>query len=163
MKLYGITGWKDQGKTTLVAGLVRHFTDAGMTVSTIKHAHHAFDVDQEGRDSYKHREAGASEVLLSSRKRFALMHEMRGEDEWEVDDLLAKMTPVDLVLIEGYKNNDHPKIEVFREAKGREPLALTMPSVRAIAGDACGFAVTQPVLPIDDIPAVADFILKDLG
>ncbi|MHA3914166.1 molybdopterin-guanine dinucleotide biosynthesis protein B [Halovulum sp. GXIMD14793] len=163
MKVYGITGWKDQGKTTLVAGLVAHFTGQGLTVSTIKHAHHAFDVDQEGRDSHKHRVAGASEVMLASRNRFALMHELRDEDEWELEQLLPKMTPVDLVLVEGYKNNAHPKIEVFREAKGREPLALSMPSIRAVAGNPEGFAVTQPVLPLDDIPAIAAFILKDLG
>ncbi len=163
MKLYGITGWKDQGKTTLVEGLVTDFTARGMSVSTIKHAHHAFDVDQEGRDSYRHRAAGAAEVLLASRNRFALMHELRDEEEWEIDQLLAKITPVDLVLVEGYKNNDHPKIEVFREAKSREPLALSMPSIRAVAGNPAGFAVTQPVLPLDDIAAIADFILKDLG
>ena len=161
MKIYGITGWKDQGKTTLVERLVAHFTDAGLSVSTIKHAHHAFDVDQEGRDSYRHRAAGASEVILASRKRFAVMHELRGEAEWELEGLLTKLSPVDLVLVEGYKNNTHRKLEVFREANGREPLALTNPSVRGIIGDASAFDLSLPAFDIDDIPAIAAFIQKD--
>lgn len=162
MKLYGVTGWKDQGKTTLVERLVTHFTQAGLSVSTIKHAHHAFDVDQDGRDSHRHRVAGASEVILASRKRFAVMHELRGEAEWELDQLLGKLSPVDMVLVEGYKNAPHPKLEVFREAKGREPLALTNASIRAVVGDVAAFPVEQPVFDIDDIAGIAAFIEKDL-
>lgn len=163
MKLYGVTGWKDQGKTTLVERLVTHFTAKGLSVSTIKHAHHAFDVDQEGRDSFRHRVAGATEVLLASRKRFALMHELRGEAEWELDQLLEKLSPVDLVLVEGYKDSPHPKLEVFREAKGREPLALSNPSIRAIVGDATGFDVKQPQFDPDDVESIAAFIEQELG
>ncbi|QHQ37009.1 molybdopterin-guanine dinucleotide biosynthesis protein B [Algicella marina] len=161
MKLYGITGWKDQGKTTLVSALVQHFTAAGLTVSTIKHAHHAFDVDQPGRDSHRHREAGAAEVILASRKRFALMHEIRDEAEWELPELIGKLSPVDLVLIEGYKNAPHPKIEVYREDRGRQPIALTNPSIRAVAGAAPGHDLRQPVFPLDDIAAIAAFIRDD--
>lgn len=162
MKLYGITGWKDQGKTTLVERLVAHFTAQGLRVSTIKHAHHAFDVDQEGRDSFRHRVAGASEVLLASRKRFALMHELRGEAEWELDQLVKKLAPVDLVLVEGYKNSPHPKLEVFREAKGRAPLALSNSSIRAVIGDTSGFDLTLPQFDLDDIAGITAFIEQEL-
>ncbi len=161
MRLYGITGWKDQGKTTLVTSLVQHFTAQGLKVSTIKHAHHAFDIDHPGRDSHRHREAGASEVILASRKRFALMHELRDEAEWELPELLTKLAPVDLVLIEGFKDTPHPKIEVYREDKGRPPLALEYDSIRAVAGAAPGHTLTQPVFPLDHITAIADFILED--
>ena len=159
MRLYGITGWKDQGKTTLVERLVAHFTAAGLTVSTIKHAHHAFDVDQPGRDSHRHREAGATEVLLASRRRFALMHELRAEREWELTDLIPKLTPVDLVLIEGYKDAPHRKLELYRIPNTRGPVALSAPNVRAIAGDATGLDL--PRFDPDDIPAIAEFILSD--
>lgn len=160
MRLYGITGWKDQGKTTLVTRLVTHFTQQGLTVSTIKHAHHVFDVDQPGRDSHKHRQAGAREVLLASRKRFALMHELRDEAEWELDALLPKLSPVDLVLVEGYKDAPHPKIEVYRPGAPHPPLALTNASIRAIAGDPAGHDVAVPVFDLDDTAALAAFILR---
>lgn len=163
MRVYGITGWKDQGKTTLVSALVSHFAAAGLTVSTIKHAHHAFDIDQEGRDSYRHREAGAQEVVLASKARFAVMHELRGAPEWELPALLGKLAPADLVLVEGYKNAAHPKIEVFRKDKGRAPLALEMESVRALAGDPGGHAVRQPVFALEDVAGMADFIRDELG
>ncbi len=162
MKLYGITGWKDQGKTTLVTRLVSHFCAEGLTVSTIKHAHHAFDVDQPGRDSYRHRQAGAREVLLASRKRWALMHELRDEVEFELDDLLPKLAPVDLVLAEGYKNAPHPKIEVYRADRGTPPLAEDNPSIRAIAGDVTGYEVDVRVFDLDDIEAIARFIRQEL-
>lgn len=141
--------------------LVTHFTEAGLSVSTIKHAHHAFDVDQQGRDSYRHRQAGAREVLLASRKRFALMHELRAEREWELDDLLPKLTPVDVVLIEGYKDSPHRKLELYRTPTARGPAALTAPNIRAIAGDAAAHGLDLPQFNPDDIAAIAAFILRD--
>ncbi len=161
MKVFGVTGWKDQGKTTLVTALVSHLTSQGLTVSTIKHAHHAFDVDQPGRDSYRHRDAGAQEVILASANRFALMHELRDAAEWELDQLLTKLAPADLVLIEGYKNAAHPKVEVYREDKGRPPLALTHPTIRAVAGTAGGHDLAVPVFDLDDIAAIAAFVLRE--
>ena len=110
MKVWGVTGWKNSGKTGLMERLVAEFTSRGLTVSTVKHAHHVFDVDHKGKDSYRHREAGAQEVLLSSRKRWALMHEHRGAEEATLDELLAKLSPVDLVLVEGFKLARHPKV-----------------------------------------------------
>ena len=162
MKVYGVTGWKDMGKTTLVARLVTCFCDRGLKVSTIKHAHHAFDVDQPGRDSYLHREAGASEVMLASRKRWALMHELRDEEEWELEDMLPKLSPVDLVLVEGYKQGAHPKIEVFRDQPGRDPIALENDTVRAIAGSIGEHKLNIPVLDLDNTQKIADFITADL-
>ena len=162
MKVYGVTGWKDMGKTTLVTRLVTCFCARGLKVSTIKHAHHAFDVDQPGRDSYLHREAGASEVMLASRKRWALMHELRGEAEWELEDMLPKLSPVDLVLVEGYKQGTHPKIEVFRDQPDRDPIALDNDTVRAVAGIVGERKLGIPVLDLDDIEAIADFIAADL-
>lgn len=161
MRIYGVTGWKDQGKTTLVTRLVAHFAAAGLRVATVKHAHHAFDVDHEGRDSYRHREAGASEVLLASRRRVALMRELRGAPEPELADLLPLLSPCDLVLVEGYKNAPHRKVEVYRDPRGRPPLALDVPSIRAIAGDPGAHDTGLPVLALDDTAAIAAFILSD--
>ena len=114
MKLFGIVGWKNSGKTTLVARLVTDLKSRGFSVSTMKHAHHAFDLDQPGRDTYKHREAGAQEVVISSSRRWAIMHELQRDENYTLDDLLAKMQPVDIVLVEGFKSNAHPKIETHR-------------------------------------------------
>jgi molybdopterin-guanine dinucleotide biosynthesis protein MobB len=162
VKVYGVTGWKDMGKTTLVTRLVQCFSARGLKVSTIKHAHHAFDVDQPGRDSYLHRAAGASEVMLASRKRWALMHELRDEDEWELEDMLPKLSPVDLVLVEGYKQGRHPKIEVFRDQPGRDPIALENDTIRAIAGTIGAHRLAVPVFDLDTIDPIADFIATDL-
>ncbi|MBT8418520.1 MAG: molybdopterin-guanine dinucleotide biosynthesis protein B, partial [Silicimonas sp.] len=118
MKVWGVVGWKNSGKTGLMERLVIEFVARGLRVSTVKHAHHGFDVDHPGKDSYRHREAGATEVLLASRKRFALMHEHRGEAEPELEDMLAKLAPVDLVLVEGYKRDRHPKVESHRSETG---------------------------------------------
>ena len=159
MRIYGVTGWKDQGKTTLMERLVSAFVADGLTVSTIKHAHHAFDVDQPGRDSFRHRQAGASEVVLASRKRFALMHELRGNAEWELDALLGKLSAVDMVLVEGFKHSAHRKIELYREPGGRAPVALDVPNVRAIAGIDPGYGLTLPVFYPDDVAGIAQFIL----
>ncbi len=162
MKVYGVTGVKNSGKTTLMERLVAEIGARGYTVSTVKHAHHVTDIDQPGRDSHRHREAGAREVMLASPRRWALMRELRGEDEPPLEALLARMSPVDLVLVEGYKAGPHPKLEVHRAATGRPPLALETPSIRAVAADTAPGGLEVPVLDLDDVGAIADFILAEL-
>ncbi|MGA9252038.1 MAG: molybdopterin-guanine dinucleotide biosynthesis protein B [Roseobacter sp.] len=162
MRLYGIVGWKNAGKTGLMERLVAEICGRGFSVSTVKHAHHVFDVDQPGKDSYRHRTAGATEVLLASRKRYALMHELRDEDEPELEALLAKLAPVDLVLIEGYKRDAHPKVEAFR-AETKNPLIATDdPTIKAIASDT-PMEIDRPVFDLNDTVAIADFILSEVG
>jgi molybdopterin-guanine dinucleotide biosynthesis protein B len=158
MKVIGLAGWSGAGKTTLLARLIPHFIAGGLRVSTIKHAHHAFDVDVPGKDSWVHREAGASEVLVSSSQRFALMHELRGAAEPRLPGLLAKLTPVDLVLVEGFKTDPHRKIEVHRAGNGK---ALLFPRDPAIVGIASDVDVTTnlPVAHLDDIQAIAAMML----
>ena len=158
MRIFGIAGYKNTGKTGLMERLVAEFTARGMTVSTIKHAHHSFDVDHAGKDSHRHRVAGASQVLLASRNRWALMSELREAAEPDLDTLLAKLDPVDLILIEGYKSSPHPKIETHRAAAGSPLLAPNDASILAVASD-CALDVTQPVLELDDTNTIADFIL----
>lgn len=162
MKLYGVTGWKNCGKTGLMERLVSEFTDRGLTVSTIKHAHHSTDVDQPGTDSHRHRVAGASEVVLASTHRVAIMQELRGAVEPPLTDLLARLSPVDLVLVEGYKREAHPKIEAHRAAAGQKLLAPHDPSIRALASDV-PLDVTQPVFDLDDTTGIADFIAAELS
>lgn len=162
MRLYGVTGWKNAGKTGLMERLVAEMVARGLRVSTVKHAHHSFDVDHPGRDSYRHRAAGATEVLLSSRNRFALMHEMRDAAEWPLATLLEKLAPVDLVLIEGYKRERHPKIEAFRAATGNPLIAPDDPTIRAVASDVA-LDLDRPVFDLDATGAIADFILGDVG
>ena len=123
MKVIGIAGWSGAGKTTLLTRVIPRLTARGLRVSTIKHAHHAFDIDQPGKDSHTHRAAGATEVLVSSANRFALMHELRGQPELALGALLEKLSPVDLVLVEGFKRETHPKLEVYRAAVGKPLLA----------------------------------------
>ena len=135
MKVYGVTGWKNAGKTTLVERLVTEISGRGITVSTIKHAHHSADIDEPGRDSFRHREAGAREVMLATPERWALMHELRGAPEPKVEDLIARLAPIDLVLIEGFKRAPHPKIEAHREEMGHPPMAGENPTIRAVASD----------------------------
>ena len=162
MRIYGVTGWKNSGKTGLMERLVTEITGRGLTVSTVKHAHHSFDVDHEGRDSHRHRVAGATEVMLSSRNRWALMHELRDEDEVPLEALLAKLAPVDLVLIEGYKRDRHPKIEAHRAATGQPLIAPDDPTVRALASDE-PLGIDRPVFDLDDTGGIADFILAEVG
>jgi len=162
MRLYGVTGWKNAGKTGLMERLVAEIAGRGLSVSTVKHAHHSFDVDHPGRDSYRHRSAGATEVLLSSRNRFALMHEMRGEAEATLEDLLQKLAPVDLVLVEGYKRDRHPKIEAFRAETGNALIAPGDPTIRAVASDV-PLDLDRPVFDLNDTGAIADFILAEVG
>ncbi|MFO7759335.1 MAG: molybdopterin-guanine dinucleotide biosynthesis protein B [Roseovarius sp.] len=162
MRLYGVTGWKNAGKTGLMERLVAEIAGRGHSVSTVKHAHHSFDVDHPGKDSHRHRVAGATEVLLSSRRRFALMHEMRGEDEMPLEALLHKLAPVDVVLIEGYKRDRHPKIEAFRAETGHALIAPGDPTIRAVAAD-CVLDLDRPVFDLDDTATIADFILGEVG
>lgn len=161
MKIYGITGWKNCGKTGLMERLVTHFTARGLTVSTIKHAHHSTDVDQPGTDSHRHRQAGASEVILASRHRVAVMQELRGAEEPPLADLLARLSPVDLVLVEGYKREDHPKIEAHRAVAGQSLIAPNDSSIHAVASDT-SLDLDRPVFDLDDTAAIAAFILTEL-
>ena len=162
MKVFGVTGWKNSGKTGLMERLVAEFSARGFSVSTIKHAHHRFDVDHPGKDSFRHREAGAKEVLLASRNRFALMHELRDDAEPTLEQLLAKLMPVDLVLIEGYKRDRHPTIEVHRKETGQDLIAPTDDTIRAVASNDT-LSIGKPVFDLDDTQAIADFIQSETG
>lgn len=159
MNVIGIVGWKNSGKTTLAAALIRELSARGLTVNSIKHAHHSVDVDQPGTDSYKHREAGAREVLLAGGQRFAIMHELRGAEEPTLDELLARLGPCDWVVVEGFKTHSHPKIEVHRQESPRAPLYPEDANIIAVAADyPANFA--GPVFDVNDVPAIADFILS---
>jgi molybdopterin-guanine dinucleotide biosynthesis protein MobB len=162
MRIYGVTGWKNAGKTGLMERLVTEITGRGITVSTVKHAHHTFDVDHPGKDSHRHRVAGATEVLLASRNRFALMHELRDEAEPTLDELLSKLMPVDLVLVEGYKRDRHSKVEAFRAETGNDLIAPGDPTIRAVASDT-PLDLDRPVFELNDTKAIADFILSEVG
>ena len=158
MKIFGVVGYKNTGKTGLMERLVTEITGRGFSVSTIKHAHHTFDVDHTGKDSYRHRQAGASQVLLSSGNRWALMSELRGAPEPKLETLIEKLDPVDLVLIEGYKRDSHPKIETYRAETKGTLLAPTDPTILAVAAD-CPVTVDVPTFDLDDTVKIADFIL----
>ena len=162
MKVYGVVGYKNAGKTGLMERLVTEITGRGFTVSTLKHAHHTFDVDHPGKDSYRHRHAGAHQVLLSSRARWALMTELRDNDEVSLAQLLRQLDPVDLILVEGYKRDDHPKVEAYRAETNHPVIAKDDPTIRAVASD-CVLDVMQPVFDLDDTKAIADFILSEVG
>jgi len=162
MKVIGISGWSGNGKTTLLERLLPILISWGYSVSTLKHAHHRFDIDKPGKDSFRHREAGATEVLISSGQRWALMHENRHEDEADLQTLISKMTPVDILLIEGFKKEDFPKIEVWREENENQPLFLTDDSVVAIATNASGLKTELPILNINDEKEIASFIISNL-
>ena len=154
MQILGLTGWSGSGKTTLLAALLPHFVARGITVSTIKHAHHAFDMDIPGKDSWRHREAGASEVLVASAKRFALLHELRDEEEPKLGYLLTRLSPVDLLIVEGFKFEAHPKIEVCRQANEKPFLHVQDPRILGVVTDGAQPA-HLPGAHLDDIPAVA--------
>jgi molybdopterin-guanine dinucleotide biosynthesis adapter protein len=163
MRIFGLAGWSGSGKTTLMTALIPEFVARGMTVSTIKHAHHAFDVDQPGKDSWRHRQAGASEVMVVSRRRWALMHELRDEPEPDLDQLLPRITPVDLLLVEGFKHYPHPKIEVHRPSLGKPPLHPEDPFVVAVAADEKLPELSLPWLPLASPAIIAEFILTHDG
>lgn len=160
--IFGIVGYKDNGKTTLVERLVRRMTGDGLRVSTVKHAHHDVELDRPGKDSWRHREAGAHEVVLATARRVAILHELRGAPEPPLEALLARMSPADLVLVEGFKRYPHPKLEVHRAERGTPLLARDDPSIVAVATDAA-LDLDRPVLPLDDIEAIAAFILRHLA
>lgn len=161
MKIFGVTGWKNSGKTGLMERLITEFTARGLSVSSIKHAHHSFDIDYPGRDSYRHRDAGARQVLLASRNRWALMHELRDEDEPSLGDLLKQLSPVDLVLIEGYKRDRHPKIEAHRKETGQPLIAPEDETIVAVASDT-SVTIDRPVLELNDTTSIANFIAQHL-
>lgn len=159
-RIIGFAGWSGAGKTTLIVNLIPVLRARGLAVSTLKHAHHGFDIDRPGKDSYQHREAGAHEVLIASSRRWALLHELRDAPEPSLADLLARLSPVDLIIVEGFKASPYPKIEVFREANGKPPLFPGDPYIRAIAADGDVPATALPVLPLGDVEAVADMALS---
>ena len=159
MRIFGLAGWSGSGKTTLVVKLLPEIRRRGIGVSTVKHAHHSFDVDRPGKDSYEHRQAGATEVLVSSANRWALMHENRGAPEPTLEELIAKLSPVDLVLVEGFKRHPDMKLEVHRPSLGKPLLAPEDPWVVGVASDARLPTLHIPLLDLDDVPAIADFIL----
>jgi molybdopterin-guanine dinucleotide biosynthesis protein B len=162
MKLLGIAGWSGAGKTTLIAKLIPALVARRLRVATIKHAHHDFDIDQPGKDSWVHRQAGATEVIVSSARRFALIHEL-AEDETETSlpALIARLSPCDLVLVEGFKTLSHPKLEVFRAANGREPLHPSDDRIVAVASDQSFPRAEVPVVPLDDISAICDVVIAN--
>jgi molybdopterin-guanine dinucleotide biosynthesis adapter protein len=159
MKIIGLAGWSGAGKTTLLTRLMPHLTAQGLRVSVIKHAHHRFDVDVPGKDSWRHREAGAAEVLIASSNRWALMHELRGAAEPRLPELLDKLSPVDLVVVEGFKREPHRKIEVHRAANGKPLLFPDDPGIVAIATDTA-VETRLPTVHLDDVPAIAALLLR---
>jgi len=163
MKVYGIAGFKNSGKTTLVVDLVQELTARGLRVATVKHAHHEFDIDHPGKDSFRHRQAGAAEVIVASTKRWAHIRELGAAAEPQLDELLGHLGAVDLVLVEGYKHGDHPKLEVRRTGLDHPPLAGESATVRAIVCDGPLDDSPVPLLARDDVPAIADFILRELA
>ncbi|HUE45783.1 MAG TPA: molybdopterin-guanine dinucleotide biosynthesis protein B [Aestuariivirgaceae bacterium] len=162
-KVIGIAGYKKSGKTTLVERLVREFTARGFAVATVKHAHHAFDIDHKGRDSWRHRAAGSHEVAIVSDRMWAIIHPLHGEPEPALADVLAKMAPSDLVIVEGYKRESYPKIEVRGNATNHPDLAPEDPTVIAIAASAELAPGAIPVFSRDDVTGIADFITAKLG
>lgn len=163
MRILGIAGWSGAGKTTLLAKLIPELTARGLRISTMKHAHHVFDVDTPGKDSYVHREAGAIEVMVSSAKRWALMHELRDQAEPDVAELVRHMTPVDLLLIEGFKQEPHDKLEIYRSANGKPLLSADDPTYVAILSDGPVPEAKLPVIDLNDTRAIADFIVAQCG
>ena len=160
MRIIGLAGWSGSGKTTLVTKALPRLIARGCRVSTIKHAHHGFDLDQPGKDSFMHRTAGATEVVISSAKRFAILHELRDDPEWDLPDLLGKLAPVDLVLVEGYKREAHPKLELYRAALAKPLLHPEDPAIVAVASDAPLPQARVPVLDLDDVERIVDILIR---
>ena len=158
--MIGLAGWSGSGKTTLITKVLPVLIKRGLKISTLKHAHHGFDLDQPGKDSFMHRAAGASEVIISSAKRWAVLHELHEEPEWDMPALLKKIAPVDLVLVEGYKRESFPKIEIYRVANGKPLLHSEDKFIVAVAADTQLPDVTLPVIDLNDIDSVADALLK---
>jgi molybdopterin-guanine dinucleotide biosynthesis protein B len=162
MRVFGFAGWSGSGKTTLIEQLIPRFITRGLTVSLIKHAHHEFDLDRPGKDSFRHRQAGCQEVLVTSAGRWALQHELRGAPELTLEQALQRLSPCDLALIEGFKVASIPKLEVYRESVGKPLLHPRDPTIVAVATDG-PLATPLPVLPLGDPDAVATFVLRHLG
>jgi molybdopterin-guanine dinucleotide biosynthesis protein B len=162
-RVIGVAGFKNAGKTTLVEKLVAELTRRGHRISTVKHAHHSFDIDHEGRDSFRHRKAGASEVAVVSRHRWAIIHESRDSEEPTLADILAKLEPCDLVIVEGYKRDSHDKIEVRNLELAHPKLAGDDPTVIAVAANGQVAGAPVPVFDRDDVSALASFIEKHTG
>jgi len=160
MQIFGLAGWSGSGKTTLMVNLLPELVARGYSVSTMKHAHHDFDIDQPGKDSYEHRKAGASEVMVSASKRWALMHEIWNEKEPDVDELVERMKPVDILLIEGFKWHSHPKMEVYRSVVGKPLLQKEDPKIIAVASDNNLIDLSVPVLDLNNVKGIADFIIQ---
>ena len=160
MRIIGLAGWSGSGKTTLIKKLIPSLIARGSSVSTLKHAHHGFDLDQPGKDSFFHRAAGATEVIISSARRWAILHELREEPEWDLLALVAKMSPVDLVLVEGFKRDAFPKLEIHRAANGKPLIHPDDPHIVAIAADIALPQAKIPVIDLNDVEAIADLLLK---
>ena len=160
MRIIGLAGWSGSGKTTLITKLIPCLLARGLRVSTLKHAHHGFDLDTPGKDSFMHRVAGATEVIISSARRWAILHELRGEEEWDLPALVGKMSDVDLVLVEGFKRDAFPKLEIHRAANGKPLLHPDDPHIVAVACDTKLPDVKIPVVDLNDIDAIADLLLK---
>ena len=160
MRIIGLAGWSGSGKTTLITKLIPRLIARGVKISTLKHAHHGFDLDQPGKDSFFHRAAGATEVIISSARRWAILHELRAEPEWNLRDLVAKMSPVDLVLVEGFKRDVFPKLEIHRAANGKPLIHPEDAHIVAVASDTAVPEAKVPVIDLNDIEAIADLLLK---
>ncbi len=160
MRIIGLAGWSGSGKTTLIKKLIPCLIARGISVSTLKHAHHGFDLDQPGKDSFFHRAAGATEVIISSAKRWAILHELREQPEWDLAALVGKMSPVDLVLVEGFKRDAFPKLEIHRIANSKPLIHPEDPHIIAVASDSALPATQIPVVDLNDIEAIADLLLK---
>jgi len=160
VRIIGLAGWSGSGKTTLITKLIPRLIARGVKISTLKHAHHGFDLDQPGKDSFFHRAAGATEVVISSAKRWAILHELREETEWDLGALVAKMSPVDLVLVEGFKRDSFPKLEIHRAANGKPLIYPDDPHVVAVASDVALPNVKIPVIDLNDVEIIGDYLLK---
>jgi molybdopterin-guanine dinucleotide biosynthesis protein B len=159
-RVIGLAGWSGSGKTTLISKVLPRLIGRGLRVSTLKHAHHGFDLDKPGKDSFVHRAAGATEVIISSARRWAILHELREEEEWDLGALLAKMSPVDLVLVEGFKRDAFPKVEIHRAENGKPLLHPDDPHIVAVAADTALPQAKVPVIDLNDIDVVADALQR---
>nr|WP_245434502.1 molybdopterin-guanine dinucleotide biosynthesis protein B [Pseudolabrys taiwanensis] len=158
--MIGLAGWSGSGKTTVIKKVIPRLIERGISVSTLKHAHHGFDLDQPGKDSFFHRTAGATEVIISSSKRWAILHELREEEEWDLPDLVRKMSPVDLILVEGFKRDAFPKLEVHRAENAKPLIQPVDPYIVAIASDVELPDARVPVIDLNDVEGIAELLLK---
>ena len=163
MKIFGLVGWSGSGKTTLLVSLLPELIGRGLRVSTMKHTHHSVDLDRPGKDTFRHREAGAAEVVLLSSSRWTLMHELRGSPEPTPEQMIPRLAPVDLLLVEGFKKLRHDKLEIWRRSAGKPPLFPEDEHIVAVASDAPLPGVSLPCFALDDVPAIADFVLAHCG